>query len=159
MQNTARARSSWHACKRLLCCGGRTAIPSGPARRWFYVHNTRKMLNHPGASLSKKQIAFGNAQTDMHWLSVQSDYYGYTGMSNHELAGESVLCMSGHARHVSEASVHPAVCHSQPALSHDRQSCTIVQKVRFRACCQCIQLDSWIVFALALFHAGPAVWQ
>ena len=39
---------------------------------------TRKMLNHPGASLSEKQIAFG-MPTDMQ-LSVQPDYYGYRGM-------------------------------------------------------------------------------
>ena len=33
-----------------------------------------------------------------------------------------MLCISGHARHVLEASVHPASCHSQPALSSDRQT-------------------------------------
>ena len=42
----------------------------------YYI--TRKMLNHPGASLSEKQLAFG-MPTDMQ-LSVQPDYYGYRGM-------------------------------------------------------------------------------
>ena len=39
-----------------------------------------------------------------------------------KLAGESVLCMSGHARRVPEARVHPAVYHSQPALSRGHQT-------------------------------------
>ena len=40
---------------------------------------TRKMLNHPGASLSEQQIAF-EMPTDMQ-LFVQADYYGcYMGM-------------------------------------------------------------------------------
>ena len=50
-----------------------------------------------------------------------------------------MLCMSGHARHVPEAS---ADCHSQPALSRDRQTRTMVQKVSCCVCCQGIQLES-----------------
>ena len=42
-------------------------------------------------------------------LFVQPDYYVHKLQSNHELAGESMLCMSGHARSVPEARVHPAV--------------------------------------------------
>ena len=37
-----------------------------------------------------------------------------------------MLCINGHARRVPEASTN---CHSQPALSHDRQTCNMVQKV------------------------------
>ena len=43
-----------------------------------------------------------------------------------------MLCMSSHARHVPEASVHPAVQLSQPALSRERQT-AIVEKVVMRA--------------------------
>ena len=52
--------------------------------------------------------------------------------------------MSGHARRVPEASVHPAVCHS----CRDRQTRTIVQKVSCSACCQCIQLE-WSSLSLS----------
>ena len=37
------------------------------------------MLNHPGASLSKEQIALGITQTCSCYF-VQPDYYGYTGI-------------------------------------------------------------------------------
>ena len=63
-------------------------------------------------------------------------------------AKESLLCMSGHVRRFPEANL----THSQPALSHDCQTRTIVQKVAGRAA-------TWIVFILALFCADPAVWQ
>ena len=64
-----------------------------------------------------------------------------------------MLCMSGHARRVPEAS---ADCHSQPALSRDRQTRTMVQKVSCHACCQGIQVES---SSISLFYADPAVWQ
>ena len=51
-----------------------------------------------------------------------------------------MLCMSGHARRVPEASVHPAVRLLQPALSRKHQT-AIVEKVNCHACCQCIQLE------------------
>ena len=84
-------------------------------------------------------------------LFIQSDYYGYTGMgnashSNCELAVESLLCMSGHARHLPEANlttVHFYLCHSQPDLSHDCQthSTDSLESISFHACCQHIQLE------------------
>ena len=39
-------------------------------------------------------------------------------------------------------------CHSQPALSYDCQTRTMVQKVSCRACCQCVQLE---LSSLSLF--------
>ena len=50
--------------------------------------------------------------------------------ANHELARESLLCMSGHAKCLPEANlgtIHSAVCHLQPALqeSRDRQTHTM----------------------------------
>ena len=60
----------------------------------------------------------------------------YASQSNHELARESMLCMSGHARRVPKASVHPAV-----RRSCNRQTRTVVTKVSCRAYYQCIQLE------------------
>ena len=61
-------------------------------------------------------------------LSAWFEWYLVRINSAGELAGESMLCMSGYARHVPEASVHPAVCHSQPVFSRDHQTRTIRRK-------------------------------
>ena len=50
------------------------------------------------------------------------------------------------------ATVHSTVCHSQPALSHDCQTHTIVLSESYRVCCQCL-------YSLTLFHTDPPVWQ
>ena len=46
--------------------------------------------------------------------------------------------MSGHAKRVPEASIHPAACHA----CHSIVRLTIVQKVSCCACCQRIHLES-----------------
>ena len=101
-------------------------------------------------------------------LFIQPDYYGYTGMgnashSNRELAVESLLCMSGHARHLPEANlttIHFYLCHSQPDLSHDRQthSTDSLESISFHACCQHIQLELSSLL-LSLIPCNAAVWQ
>ena len=104
---------------------------------------TSKMLNHRGASLSEYSKLY---------LECPHRYYStvrplwlqrWTKLqSNHELSGESMLCMTGHARRVPEARVHPAVRLSQRPLSRDLQTRTVVQKVSCHEYCHCIQLKS-----------------
>ena len=72
---------------------------------------TRKMLNHLGASLSEQQIAFEIPIQTCNYSSSWTTMATWALPKHHELTGESLLCMGGHARHVPEASAHPAVCH------------------------------------------------
>ena len=51
-------------------------------------------------TLTRSYLSSPTTMATRAWAKVQS---------NHELAGESMVCMSGHARHVPEASIHPAV--------------------------------------------------
>ena len=78
-----------------------------------YIPNiTRKMLHHPGASLSEWQNASEmSAQpardirpTALLWLHRPWAKF-HKLFQNHELARESLLCRSGHAKHLPEANL------------------------------------------------------
>ena len=76
---------------------------------------TRKMLHHPGVSLSELQNASEmSTQTCMRYSASRTTMatraMGYVSQLNHELARESLLCMSGHAKHLPEANL--AIVHS-----------------------------------------------
>ena len=58
-----------------------------------------------------------------------------------ELAGGSMLCMSGHAKRIPEAR-HILLSVTRSLPCHTIVRLTIVQKVSCRACCQRIQLES-----------------
>lgn len=77
--------------------------------------------------------------------------------SNHELAGESLLCMSGlacccawHLPEVNIGIVHCAVCNSLPPLSRGCQ--TIYH-------CMLQTHSAWVIFAPGLFHVDTTVGQ
>ena len=69
-----------------------------------------------------------------------------------------MLRISGRARSVPEASVTLlSDCHSQPVLSRDRQTRTMVQKVSCHAYCQCIHLNSLRFYSVSRQPCSLAV--
>ena len=110
-----------------LCSSLRSGLPSPLPPRDGYI---LERLYHPGASLSEQHMATHIRPAGRLWLHGHGLDFTFNDL-NLELAGESPLCMNGHARRLPEASLL-SVTRSPSRSSRDRFIAQIYQKVAVR---------------------------